>query len=197
LRHCPIVGGRLSRSAVAFHADRPGFGLGAIGLTCGFDSAFARMLCLRLGELDATAQMCCRDLVEAMPVLKPPLRGPAMPLDLRVRSRRTHEAQRCPRGLYSDPVIRLIALPLADWARLLSITLVIRRFQDRHSKNFGEYFEACVGRHLAQLYAGVVDIFNDIISADRHRFLQRSQKFAAGDSVPRFRHRDRAFGFRS
>jgi hypothetical protein len=31
-------------------ADRPGFGLGTIGLTCGFDSAFAGKLCLRLGE---------------------------------------------------------------------------------------------------------------------------------------------------
>jgi len=48
LRHCAMVGEGLSGPTVAFHLDRPCFGLRAVGLTygllCGFTGASARIL---------------------------------------------------------------------------------------------------------------------------------------------------------
>jgi hypothetical protein len=47
---------RLRRSAIALHPDRPGFGLGAVGLTHGLLGAFARALGMDLGSADATIE---------------------------------------------------------------------------------------------------------------------------------------------
>jgi hypothetical protein len=63
MKTLPDCRGRLSRTTVPFHPQRPRVGLGAIRLTSGLHGLFARMLGAHLRRPDAAPQMNSRDLV--------------------------------------------------------------------------------------------------------------------------------------